>query len=112
MAFFTMRTTLIIFGLTLLLASCGSPNDRGSDFESDLVIQEDSLILILKDLHLMDAAAKQNVIPNNSNTHLKYQEYKAILEKYKVSRTRFDSTIHVYSLHGKIVEEESAQSPK
>jgi len=124
MAFFTMRMTFIFLGLTLLLSSCGVENDGVTAFDSDLVIQEDSLILILKDIHLMDAAAKQNVIPNNSKILFKHQQYKAVLEKHGVSRTRFDTTIHVYTQHGeifdelydklieKILEEEKTQSPK
>ena len=69
------------------------------------VLKEDSLILVLKDIHIIDAAAKQNFIPNNADNYNKYREYKFVLEKYNVSRARFDSTISFYSSHPKEFEE-------
>ena len=89
-----------------------------------MIIQEDSLILLLKDIHILDAAAKQNLIPSNSNNLNKYKQYKAVLDKHQVSKMRFDSTINLYSIHGKkfdiiyekviqkLVEEEEAQGVK
>ena len=86
--------------LVLVLVSCGDKVNVSSDFDGDFIISEDSLILLLKDIHIVDAAAKQNVLPNNSNNQVKYKQYKAVLEKHQISRARFDSTIVMYTRHG------------
>lgn len=85
----------------MLMISCGSDNNSSQDFDRAIIISEDSLVALLKDIHIVDAAAKQNVIPGNSNNHVKYGEYKMVLKKHEISKMRFDSTIDLYTRNGK-----------
>jgi len=96
-----MKTSILAFVFVLFLASCGGSESSGLGFDTALIIPEDSLISIITDIHIVDAAAKQNIIPNNGNNLMKYKEYKAIFEKYGVSKTRFDSTINWYTRNDK-----------
>ena len=92
---------LLMFALTIGIYACGSSNN---EVKSTVIIPKDSLIQMLKDIHLVDAASKQNFIPNNAVTHYKYQEYKFVLEKHGISKARFDSTLTYYSSKGKEFE--------
>lgn len=96
---------ILLMMLLLGLVSCGEGEQVNPAFESKIIIPQDTLILVLKDLHIVDAAAKQNLILNNAINVYKYQEYKAVLEKYELSKARFDSTINLYTQHGKQLDE-------
>lgn len=99
-----MKNRLFSFYILLfiLLVSC----QENKDFVvPKSVIQEDTLMLVLKEIHILDAAAKQNFIPNNADNYNKYREYKYVLEKHKISYARFDSTLSFYAHHGKEFEE-------
>lgn len=61
------------------------------------IIPQDKLIPMLCDFHIFDAASKQGVISNNRNNLVRHQHYKSILLKYKIERSKFDSTITYYS---------------
>lgn len=91
-----MNKIIVFLVATIALSSCGS--DKTLATESSYIIRQDTLVQILKDIHLVDAAAKQNFLPNNADNYNKYKEYKAVLELHKVSKARFDSTISYYSL--------------
>ena len=52
---------------------------------------------MLCDFHIFDAASKQGVISNNRNNLFRHQHYNSILVKYKIERSKFDSTISYYS---------------
>jgi hypothetical protein len=115
---------VLLLTIVIITSSCGGHKNTDHLFNQDVIIQEDSLISIIKDIHIMDAAAKQNLIPNNSTNINKYKQYKTVLEKHQVSKMRFDSTINLYTKHGekfdelydkviqKLVEEEEAQVKK
>lgn len=92
----------ICFLLFVLLISC----QENKDFVVPKgVIQEDTLMMVLRDIHILDAAAKQNFIPNNADNYNKYREYKFVLEKHKITFERFDSTLSFYTNHAKKFEE-------
>jgi hypothetical protein len=96
-----MRKIAAICGFIFVLCACGGNFKGKQDFGRDIIIAEDSLVLIIKDMHIMDAAAKQNLAPNNSDNQAKYEQYKAVFDKHHVSKMRFDSTINLYTKHGK-----------
>lgn len=92
----------LLFTFLITIFSCQGTNEFNP---SAYIIQEDSLIAILKEIHIVDAAAKQNFIPNNADNYNKYREYKFVLEKYKISKARFDSTISFYASYAEEFEE-------
>jgi len=100
-----MKSSTLAFVFVLFLVSCGGATSGGSGFDNSLIIPEDSLISIIMDIHIVDAAAKQNVVPNNGDNLMKYKEYKAVFEKHGISKTRFDSTINLYTRNGKKFDE-------
>tara|TARA_Y100001968_G_C18900978_1_gene500669 strand:- start:31 stop:372 length:342 start_codon:yes stop_codon:yes gene_type:complete len=84
----TISTTILI---CVLIFSCSSKEIN------NYIIPQEELIPILCDFHIFDAASKQGVISNNRNNLVRHQHYNSILLKYKVERSRFDSTINYYS---------------
>lgn len=78
-----------ILSLIITFLACG---EQKTEAPSNL-IPEDALIALLADFHLMDAAAKQNVITNNHKNLVKHKQYLGILKKHGFSRAQFDSTI-------------------
>lgn len=81
----------IIYVISLILVVFGcSSNDleRPSD-----IINDDKLIEILADFHIMDAASKQNRIKNNHKNYVKYKQYLKILKMHKVSKEQFEKSI-------------------
>lgn len=86
-----MKKTISITFLYLLIISC-SKNEKNT-----YIIPQKDLIPILCDFHIFDAAARQGLIKNNRNNLIRHKQYKSILSKYKMERTRFDSTINYYS---------------
>ena len=103
MDYYLMKISTLVF--VLFFVSCGGSQSSGLGFDNTLIIPEDSLISIIMDIHIVDAAAKQNTIPNNGNNLMKYKEYKAVFEKHGISKTRFDSTINLYTKNGKKYDE-------
>tara|TARA_B110000211_G_C14076607_1_gene552391 strand:- start:2461 stop:2820 length:360 start_codon:yes stop_codon:yes gene_type:complete len=81
-----------ISSLLILIFACG---EQKNEVPSNL-ISGDALVPLLADFHLMDAAAKQNIITNNHKTLVKHQQYAGVLKKHGVSRAQFDSTIQFY----------------
>lgn len=63
------------------------------------VLNDDELIDIFCEIHIIDAAARQGVLKNNRNNVIKYKQFKAILLKYNLERNRFDSTLIYLSQH-------------
>ncbi len=114
----------LIVGLSFFLLSCSNGAWENGAFNQKLIIEEDSLVMLLKDMHIIDAAAKQQVIASNVSNQVKYMQHKAVLEKHQVSKMRFDTTIHYYTqntqmfdaLYDKVInslkEQEAALSKK
>ena len=78
-----------IYILTIAFLACG---EQKKEAPSNL-IPEDALIAVLADFHIMDAAAKQNIITNNHKNIVKHKQYLGILKKHGFTRAQFDSTI-------------------
>lgn len=84
-----------------LLISCGSGEEKAERLPNkEWLIPEDSLVNLLYDIHLIDAASKQNFFPNNAHNYYKYSQYKTVLNNHHITKERFDSTIHLYSGNG------------
>ena len=89
-----LRSSFILPFLAFSLIACQGKNNENPPA---VVVPKDSLIQLLKDIHTVDAASKQNFIPNNAENLYKYKEFKFVLEKHGVSKARFDSTLSYYS---------------
>ncbi|MAW65429.1 MAG: hypothetical protein CMD18_04450 [Flavobacteriales bacterium] len=89
-------TTIFKIGLfSIFLISCSSK-------EINLyIIPQETLIPMLCDFHIFDAAARQGVIANNRNNLVRHKHYKSILKKYNIKRAKFDSTLIYYSFRPK-----------
>jgi len=99
---------IVIFFILMVLLSC---NNSSSKIPTD-VISRDSMISIIADLHLADAILlNTNVQSKISNISSNYI-YKKVLDKYKITKQRFDYSINYYaenpslldSLYYKVIE--------
>lgn len=64
------------------------------------ILSEELFINVLIDLHITDAAGKQQLIANNRNTLIKHQQLKGVLEYHNVRKSLFDSTVTYYLKNG------------
>lgn len=84
-----MQKIIFIFILLGIFASCSSENNEVVIPEG--LIQRDSLVTVLIDIHKADAFLAKNKLPSNARN--KDAFYEGILEKHGYSRSIFDSTI-------------------
>jgi len=81
--------------LFVLLLGCNSEEIT----PSSNIIPEDKLVVLLADFHLMDAAAKQNIVTNNYKKLVKHKQYLGVLKLHGFSKAQFDSTISFHVQH-------------
>lgn len=86
------KLTLLLF--SWIIISCENEYPKN-------ILTQDELVDVLVDLHLVDAAGKQQVIANNRNTLIKHKQLKGVLELHKIEKSKFDSTIQYYFKHTK-----------
>lgn len=84
-----------IIGLYVFVIAC---DNNESSIPANL-IPEDKLIPLLADFHLMDAAAKQNIVANNHKTLVKHKQYLGVLKMHGYTTAEFDSTISYHVKH-------------
>lgn len=102
------RLALTFIFLVVLLFSCkqkqvGLP---------DGIIPKDSLINIVVDLHLADAILLNPNVQSKISDISSNRLYRTVLEKYSISRERFDKSINYYaetpvildSIYDKVIE--------
>ena len=90
-----MKTIFKVSLFSLFIIACSEKNIN------KYIIPQEKLIPILCDFHIFDAASKQGIIPNNRNNLVRHKHYKSILKKYKIEKTKFDSTLKYYSFRPK-----------
>jgi hypothetical protein len=96
---FTSRYWIAILLCTFLVA-CGEKNDTVSSpdaISSDSVISPEKMILILADVHVVEAAL---LVDRNAGGLLKDKSgsyYKGIFEKYHISPARYEQNLTFYS---------------
>lgn len=61
------------------------------------LIPEDKLVPLLADFHIVDAAAKKNLIRNNAVNKVKHEQYLGVLELHGFTKAEFDSTIEFHT---------------
>lgn len=87
-----LLAVMLVF--SFLVTSCSKQTESS---DSSQIIPDDTLILILTDIHLADAfmSVKRTEKLNFSRGDL----YRSVLESYHIPQARFDSTIHYYTNH-------------
>jgi hypothetical protein len=82
-----------------LLFSCGEKKNLSAetvDIQSDSIIAEEKMTLILGDVHLIEAAL---MLERNSGNGVKENPgryYQGIFDKYRISRERYDANLRYY----------------
>ena len=90
---------LAMFAVTLLLASCGEKKDIPSTetaIPADSLISSGKMILILADVHMVEAAL---LLERNEGKESKEKPalyYQGIFTKYHISRIRYDENLKFY----------------
>ncbi len=93
-------TGILFIAFVLFFIGCGKPTTiNGKEF-----IERDVLVDVLADLHLVDA------VTNDRKFHHLYEVdsvdlLSPILEKYKVNRAMFDTTLAVYKNHPDLLDQ-------
>ena len=94
-----LKPFVFSFITVLFIFSCSENTNNFS--QNKVIVPFDTLTFLLSDIHILDAAAKQNYLNNNANNLFRYSQNKALLNKYHISKYRFDSTIVFYTTHTK-----------
>ena len=84
--------TLLTSGLIIILISCG----EGKMKVPENIVQEEELVPLLVDVHLIDAMLNQEKKPHAEKYDKAMELYHAVLLKHNIDRAVFDSTIKFY----------------
>jgi len=94
-----LKHFLAFIAAVLLLASCGEKKDityREDTFPADSLISPDKMVLILTDVHVVEAAL---LLERNEGKESKEKPgfyYQGIFAKYHVSQQRYDENLRLY----------------
>lgn len=83
-----MKHIKFLFLISIFFISCSEETEV-----NNYVLNQEQLVEVLYDFHLIDAASKQGVISNNRNNQIKHAQYKGILEKHNIGKAKFDSSM-------------------
>jgi hypothetical protein len=94
---------LIVFVLfvTLITISCRNENTNlvGIIERPKDLINKDSMVNILVDIHLADAIVTHSEYINDEKRKFSYSAYKSVFEKHNLTKLRFENSISYYSLN-------------
>jgi hypothetical protein len=100
---------VILFG-GIMLWSCTDKLERKTEPPADLIAY-DTMINVMIDLRLMDAALVQEQKEGNAKVNdLKYYLHNSILEKYHISREQFKSSFEYYQNDLKVIDKMFAEA--
>ena len=96
---------LLILVILIIVLGCTSEIKESKSPPSDLIPKE-QMVDICVDLRLMDAilAAKQRKKDPDQNVNI-YYLHNSILEKYGITRERFERSLEYYQLDLKVLDE-------
>lgn len=86
----------LIFFL-LLVASCSRPPSP-SDVPENL-IQRDTFLLVLSEVHLIEGVMKQNILRNDDPALLIEEHYNELFDRYHINQERFTETYRWWYEH-------------
>lgn len=77
--------------------SCTTNSDAINEKMPENVIDSVTFAKVLADMHLVDAAAKFQALPDNRVLSTKYAENLGVLKNYNIDKAKFDSSMVYYS---------------
>jgi len=102
---------LVLLLVVFLLFSCGS-RDKSAEkvrISQDSIISKDLLVLLLADIHLVDAALLLNRNKGIKPDHDINFYYNGVFQKYRISKRRFEQNLDYWKQNpeefGKVYEE-------
>jgi hypothetical protein len=98
-----MRFFLALLPLVYIF-SCTTNSDAINDKIPENVIDSVTFAKVLADMHVADAAAKFQVLPDNRVLTAKYGENLGVLKNYKIDKAKFDSSMVYYSAHPDLLD--------
>ncbi|MCX6182324.1 MAG: DUF4296 domain-containing protein [Bacteroidetes bacterium] len=80
-----------------ILFSC-APNDASSEeLMPEGLIDTNTFVAIIADMHIVDAGSKFQMFPDNRKNSNKYSQYIGVLKNYDIPKSQWDSTMNYYS---------------
>ncbi|MCB2220959.1 MAG: DUF4296 domain-containing protein [Bacteroidetes bacterium] len=102
--------TLIVILGGFLLWACTDKIEKKSEPPADLIAY-DTMINIMIDLRLMDAALVQEQREGNAKVNdLKYFLYNSIMEKYHITREQYKTSFEYYQNDLKVIDKMFAEA--
>ena len=103
------RLVIVFFVVVTLLFSC---NKKQKEIPAE-IIQKDSMVNIIVDLHLADAILLNPLTQSKISDISSNRLYKTVLDKYNITRERFNKSIDYYaetpavldSIYDKVIEQ-------
>jgi len=91
--------------LFMFFLSCSPAKDYGDNSVPPEIIQPDSMVIILTEVHIAEAILRE-VKADSKNKEKKAEVYFAeIFEKHKVTRDQYEKSIEFYQQHLEIYKE-------
>jgi hypothetical protein len=93
-----------LFIILLILASCyhSAPDP---DFNMDLVIQADSMVSLLTDIHLAEGIISSLKSKHQPVGHLSSEYFEVVLKRHSISREAFEESLQYYAFHTEELDE-------
>ncbi|MFM7021600.1 MAG: DUF4296 domain-containing protein [Flavobacteriales bacterium] len=79
------------------LFSCAPDEEVVNEIVPAGVIDTNTFVMIIADMHIVDAGSKFQMFPDNRKNNQKYSQYLGILKNYNVSKVQWDSTMTYYA---------------
>ena len=89
---------LVLLGFLLMLISCGTRDDsvRKIEISRDSIISRELFVLILSDIHLVDASLMVKRNKGQKPDHDLNFYYNGVFHKYHISKNRFQQNLDYY----------------
>ena len=97
-----MAAGLLLLSTLLGLASCRTQAEE--PVRPDWLLPEDSMVMILTDVHLAEGARSGTRVLGDS-LHRPSDYYKKVYEKYGIDAAQYDSIFSWYSAHAPLMNE-------
>lgn len=79
------------------LFSCSSTTKSNDEVLPAGLMDTATFVLVLADMHLVDAGSKFQMFPDNRKNAQKYSQYLGVLKNYNVTKAQWDTTMNYYS---------------
>jgi hypothetical protein len=86
-------TKIFLLCLIVVVFGCNS----NSELKSEVVIEENVMINVIKDIKILDAAQKSFVTGSIEGKMMRDTSYTIVFNKYGITAEQFDSTLRSYA---------------